>query len=187
MAENPQTITGEEANALCVWLLKRFDGRPPDHKSYRNHLIARLMVEAGLRVGEVTKLIWSDLYFNDEPVQSIVVRSEITKTKTERSIPCSLSLLTGMKFYKGNFPDHFLTTNLWPTVRQIQRVIKTAGIATMNRLVTPHTLRHTFATRLMRITNIRTVQELLGHKRLTSTQIYTHPSIEDKQDAISKM
>lgn len=187
MPENPQTITSGEADNLCVWLLTPLDGGVPGYRNYRNHLIARLMVEAGLRVGEVTKLFWADLFFKSEPVQSIVVRSEITKTKTERSVPCSLSLLTAMKLYKEDFPDNFMPTLAWPTVRQIQRIIKTAGIATINRLVTPHTLRHTFATRLMRITNIRTVQELLGHKRLTSTQIYTHPSIEDKQDAISKM
>ena len=49
------------------------------------------------------------------------------------------------------------------------------------------TLRHTYATRLMRVTNIRTVQVLLGHRRLSSTQIYTHPDQEDKDKAIDKM
>ncbi|GAH69734.1 unnamed protein product, partial [marine sediment metagenome] len=48
----------------------------------------------------------------------------------------------------------------------------------------PHMLRHTFASKLMRVTSMRTVQELLGHSSITSTQIYTHPNEDDKKKAI---
>lgn len=48
-------------------------------------------------------------------------------------------------------------------------------------------LRHTFATRLMQKTNIRVVQQLLGHKSLSSTQVYTHPNADDLQKAIENL
>ncbi|GAH96402.1 unnamed protein product, partial [marine sediment metagenome] len=55
------------------------------------------------------------------------------------------------------------------------------------REIHPHILRHTFATRLMSKTSMRVVQELLGHKNLSSTQIYTHPNNADLQEAIDSL
>jgi integrase/recombinase XerD len=51
--------------------------------------------------------------------------------------------------------------------------------------ITPHMLRHTFATRMMATASASTVQLLLGHKRLSSTQIYLHPTLKHCIDAVS--
>ena len=73
------------------------------------------------------------------------------------------------------------------STRQVERIIRAAALKCLGRPVHPHALRHTFASRLMRKTNARIVQELLGHKNLSSTQIYTHPNGEDLKDAINQI
>jgi site-specific recombinase XerD len=52
--------------------------------------------------------------------------------------------------------------------------------------LTPHTLRHTFATRLLRVSTTRLVQLALGHKSITTTELYTHPTCEDIELAMLK-
>ncbi|GAH73030.1 unnamed protein product [marine sediment metagenome] len=60
-------------------------------------------------------------------------------------------------------------------------------MTSLGRPVHPHILRHTFASRLMRTTNARIVQELLGHQHLSTTQIYTHPNQDDLKKAIEQL
>lgn len=186
----------------CDTLLNQLDPPTPSKKKecqgIRNKTIALLMLEAGLRVGEVVKLIVSDLYFNSVPVLTIIIRKEIAKNKRERQIPVSTRLKEALKNYRAYFivPHDgsepafykYRKGKVQPlTTRQIERAITAAAMKGLGRTVHPHVLRHTFATRLMRVTGIKTVQELLGHSDLTSTQIYTHPDMDDKKKAIEAM
>ncbi len=86
----------------------------------------------------------------------------------------------GYAFYPDS-PTHHITP------RTIQRIIKKASFQAFGREIHPHVLRHTFASRLMRTTNIRIVQQLLGHKSIQSTQIYTHPNHDDLTTAIKSL
>jgi len=78
-------------------------------------------------------------------------------------------------------------TNRCITTRQIENIVLAASMKSLGRPLNPHMLRHTFASKLLRVTNIRTVQILLGHSCITSTQIYTHPNEDDKKKAIDAM
>ena len=68
--------------------------------------------------------------------------------------------------------------------KSFQNLIKKITLLAVGRPLSPHNLRHTFATNLCRVTNTRVVQELMGHANLQSTQVYTHPNKADLQKAI---
>lgn len=194
----PKTITLEESEKLLNYLKNNSRGVRTTGVCVRNYAMAVLMLDTGLRVGELVQLIWSDLVCAAQPVHTLRVRAEIAKTKRERTIPLSSrciqvihSLMAG--FWKRTPTDGslFVFYTYSPqrhiTTRQVERIIAVTGEIAIGRPITPHTLRHTFATRLKDVTDIRTVQELLGHQLLTSTQIYTHPNEQDKVTAINSL
>ena len=179
--------------------LKDFDGTPRQiYNQVRYYVMVLLMLDAGLRVGELIQLRKSDLLVNSEPVNLLRVRSGIAKGNHGREIYLTqrmreaILLLQKFCWQINNDEDDifaFFCTNGTKhiTVRQVERILKKTGLDVLGHRIKPHTLRHTFATRLMRRTNIRTVQALLGHKSLTSTQIYTHPNNTDMQNAINSL
>jgi len=196
--ESAKTLTAEDAEKLLNELLNRRGYQHGSPKAIRNHTIALLMLDAGLRVGEVVQMRTFDLYFNTEPVTSITIRAAIAKNNRERTIPVSLRLSEALKMHYPNIECVFVKPETsyvfhcrdgrFPlTTRQVERIIRSAAMKSLGRPIHPHVLRHTFASRLMRKTNIRVVQELLGHKHLTSTQVYTHPNSDDLTKAINSI
>ena len=138
------------------------------------------------------------LIFNNAPVTSLLVRPVIAKNHKERSIPITTRLCEALKKMNEShlygvptnvplraFPSRVTDKSL--SRRQVYKIINSAAVAALGRSVNPHVLRHTFASKLMRVTSMRTVQELLGHSNITSTQIYTHPNEQDKHKAIENM
>lgn len=197
-AKTPKTLDSDQQQKVLDALLRR--GSPPKtvRKGIRNHLIGCLMLDAGLRVGEVVKLRLSHLYFNELPVQTLVLTGTVTKNHKERSIPVNVRLAESLRTYFSTwllvdlvnvdaFAFYCKSEVLPLTTRQVENIINSAGKKAFGRPVNPHMLRHTFASKLMRVTNMRTVQELLGHSYITSTQIYTHPNEDDKKKAIDDL
>ncbi|GAH59612.1 unnamed protein product, partial [marine sediment metagenome] len=176
-------------------------------RKIRNYTIALLMLDAGLRVGEVCGLQIRDLIYNGEPVLALTVRAEISKSKAERTLPLSTRLqdairlmisqlpnagvLPGQRpmFYRGRWHDPDEPTNgekYSPiTTRQVQRIIGQAAQTAFGCSVHPHALRHTFGTRLAKVLPIKGVQDALGHRQLSSTQVYIHPDREDLKNGIA--
>lgn len=196
--ESPRTLTDEECTQLLNCLLAGPYGEFPRAKGFRNYCMGILMLDAGLRVGEVVKLTVSALWYGAAAVSAIEITADIAKGGRSRTVPVTARLKKAIEsireiiwetdtifpqffaFYASN-PKHSLT------VRSVEGIIGRAGDNACHRKITPHMLRHTFATRLMAKTNLRVVQELLGHKKLSSTEIYTHPNHQDKVEAISQL
>ena len=198
LTKKPETLTIDQANRLIAKLSEHTRTRASRLKAIRNKTIALLMLDAGLRCGEVIACSVGDLSFNGGPVSQIILNKEIAKKAGTRSVPVSPRLHTQLVLMLTSW---WILPNFSPasaafwtcpdgyrlSVRQVQRIISQAAREIFGHTVNPHMLRHTFASNLMRKTNIRVVQTLLGHKCLSSTQIYTHPDAEDLRTAINSL
>lgn len=156
----------------------------------RDRAILLLMLDAGLRLTEVSRLIRSNV---DLQRQTVMIRGKGDK---ERLIPLSERLHETLESWIYESVGGGPQSPLFPGYkdspirpRGIGYII--AGIgekAGLGQHLSPHCLRHTFATRLLRRgVNLRVVQELLGHANLTTTQIYTHVVAEDMAQAIQQL
>ena len=157
----------------------------------RDRAILETLYSSGIRVSELVGL---DLANADLLSSLIKVRG---KGKKERLVPLGSYAVSALKDYLDATPSHsevrtaplFLNrrgTRL--TDRSVRRIIlKCANRAALKKGISPHTLRHSFATHLLdRGADLRSVQELLGHAHLSTTQIYTHVSAKRLQDAYQK-
>lgn len=192
----PKTLTADQCQALIEELMISSGTRKQLNRGFRNGSMAIVMLETGIRVGELCRLRLDDLWYGEQPVDQLVVRAQIAKNKQERQIPISRKLSETIKVMHetiwvtssdaANRYAFFTNVEYTPlTTRTVERIILDAGQAALHQVVTPHMLRHTFASRMMRKTNARVVQALLGHTSLQSTQIYMHPNSEDLFEAIN--
>ena len=194
----PKTLTITEEHIILEALLTKQGTDAQFRRGVRNYCMAAMMLEAGLRVGEVCRLKWSDTFWTNKVVKSITIRAEISKNGESREIPVSTRLSSALSelhrcYYcpNINIEAGFLFFQNRPakglTTRQVERIIKTAAHRSIGKSIHPHALRHTFASKLMRKVSMRTVQALLGHKSIKSTQVYTHPNGEDLKKAINAL
>ncbi len=168
-------------------------------ESKRDHFMILLSLNTGLRNNELISLNVQDLYDYGTPLRQLELRKVTTKNKKTRTIPLHsviqerISDFLAWKSSRGESiaPDAPLFVSLFAkkrlSPRDFQRIVKYYSEKAIRRSVHPHVLRHTFATKLLQKTNIRVVQELLGHSRLSSTQIYTHVSNADMISAIESL
>lgn len=198
MPKTIQTLSPEQSSKLVDYFEHGKAYRYGNLHAERNLLICLLLLDAGLRVGELVKLLVSDVWYENSPCKVLEVRAGTTKTQTSRLIPLSERTTLAILMYSeiqhhytfANPSNFIFGQNLQGkhiSTRQVERIIRTAGQESLGIRVHPHMLRHTFATRLMQKTNIRVVQTLLGHSSLQSTQIYTHPNNQDLKKAIDSM
>lgn len=143
----------------------------------KSRLIISLLYSAGLRVSELVKIKTTDIDFNENTGW---VRSG--KGSKDRLFTISDGLGKEIQEYLKDRQNAYIFSKEEPlTTRNIQKIIsltrKRAGI---DKKVTPHTLRHSFATHLLEQgTDIRMIQVLLGHTSIATTQIYTHVSSDE--------
>ncbi len=133
----------------------------------------------GMRLGEILKLRWEDIDFKDD---YIVVRD--SKNYESRAISIHHTLKKALSQLKSNTQSEYVFEGRKTVKRAWQKALKQSGI-THCRF---HDLRHTFASNLvMKGVDIVTVAELLGHKDLSMTKRYSHPSPEHKKKAINRL
>ena len=133
-----------------------------------------MMYSCGLRLGEAVKIEISDI---DKATGNLTV---IGKGNSQRLLPISPSTLYLMRMlWKGHqhpkylFPSRYGKSHI--TDSAVRKAFKQATQSLAIKDVTPHILRHSFATRLLENgVDVRVVQMLLGHRSIKSTEIYTH-------------
>jgi len=161
----------------------------------RDRAILELLFCSGMRVSELISLDRDNIDFKSEELSikgkggkiRIVFVSESAKNalanylKKRRDTDSALFVRLS-KTNKGN------GLNLRLTQRSVQRIVKKYSIrAGITKKVTPHTLRHSFATDLLKNgADIRSVQAMLGHSSITTTQIYTHVTNKHLRDVYKK-
>jgi integrase/recombinase XerD len=148
----------------------------------RNKAIIETMFSCGLRVSELVNLKFADISYTDEFVRVL------GKGNKERLVPIGSIALKAIKLYKETVRTHITAqTGHTDTVflnnrgKGLSRVMifyiikdlaKRAGI---HKNISPHTMRHSFATCLVEAgADLRAVQQMLGHESITTTEIYTH-------------
>lgn len=176
-------------------LMKHFESRCLKYRSgLRDYLILSFMLHAGLRLGETLQLTVGDVQLEGVVLESVSLQGHITKSGRARSVPMCKALKGALlQFLKQDRLSSWLSSGLlFPgeldprtplTNRTVQKFMEKESLECLGIHVHPHMLRHTFASRMMRITDMPTLQELLGHTSLKSTQVYTHPDQEDLKKA----
>lgn len=163
------------------------DGKLSEFEAFRDSLILELLYGGGLRVSELCGLNHGDVELGQG------VARVFGKGRKERLCPLGPVAIRCLKTFIQRFE---LTAALADPVvvqrngkrmepRQIQKLLKThLSAAGLPLDMTPHKLRHSFATHLLdEGADLRAVQELLGHANLSSTQVYTHVSIARLKEA----
>ncbi|MEM4267013.1 MAG: tyrosine-type recombinase/integrase [Candidatus Nanoarchaeia archaeon] len=139
----------------------------------KHKLVIMFLYYAGLRLDEVRNLKWEDIDFDRE-----IIHLKTAKGDKERIVFLHKKLIDMLKMY-GTKEEGLIFVSQREgkyNKRTIQQIVKSASKkAGIKKNITPHTLRHSFATHLLESgADIRHIQQLLGHKDLKTTQIYTH-------------
>ena len=161
-------------------VLNAFDNN--NYIGLRNSLILEILYSTGIRVSEITNIKFKDISMTDKTIKITGKGNKEryayfgTKCKNLIKDYCKNSY---KKLNKDNLEYLILSkTGKKINERQIRDVVdEAAKIAQIDMKISPHVLRHTFATHMLNEgADLRSVQELLGHENLSTTQVYTHLS-----------
>jgi integrase len=151
----------------------------------------------GLRPRETLGLTINDCFIDGDIRRQLTIRPEISKNRLPRTlpIPTNLQILLGKHYMHCERTIGSQPKEDWPLLPGtgqrgyssvwLGQTCQRIGRYYLKRKMSPYTLRHTFATRLLKVSNLRVVQEALGHVSVTSTQIYTHVSQNDLEVAMT--
>jgi integrase/recombinase XerC len=178
----PQFLTEEQMQALLASPQRLLaDGKLDAHTAWRDRLAMELLYGGGLRVSELAGLTYGAI-----DLETGVARV-LGKGRRERLCPLGRVATAVLRKFREEFARAAAPTSLVlvnadgrPTgVREVQLLLKRhLAQAGLPLDLTPHKLRHSYATHLLNAgADLRLVQELLGHSQLATTQVYTHVSM----------
>ena len=171
----PNVLTIEEINLII-------NSVESNNVGIRNRAIIEIIYGCGLRVSELTNLLLSNLFLNQGYIKIV------GKGNKERLSPIGSLAIDSLNDFLTNvrpglkinnkFSDHVFINNRGTSLSRsmIFKMIKKYTLkANIKKDISPHSLRHSFATHLVEGgANLRAVQEILGHSSITTTEIYTH-------------
>lgn len=183
----PQVLSLEEIDSMIAQIdMSKREG-------HRNRAIIEILYGSGLRVSELVNLKLSDMYINEGYMRIL------GKGNKQRLVPISAVAKEWIGYWliarneldvKPEAKDIAFLNRYG---RQLTRamiftIIKTlAREAGIQKTISPHTLRHSFATHLLQNgADLRIIQQLLGHESISTTEIYTHVDIKDLREAVMK-
>ena len=183
----PEVLSLDEIDSMIA----QIDMSKPE--SHRNRAIIEMLYGSGLRVSELVNLHLSDIYRKEGFMR-------ITgKGNKQRLVPISPVADQWLEYWLEDRSKLDIKTEYSDIVclnrygRQLTRamiftIVKgLAKQADIHKTISPHTLRHSFATHLLQNgADLRIIQDLLGHEDITTTEIYTHIEIQDLREAILK-
>ena len=171
----PEVLTVKEINSI----LDSIDLTQPEGQ--RNRAILEVLYSCGLRVSELVSLRFTDIYFDEGFIK---VEGKGSK---QRLVPISQIAIKEIKNYlydrnhipvKKGFEDILFLSKRGTSLSRITifHIIKQqAALAGIKKNISPHTFRHSFATHLLEGgAHLLAIQEMLGHEKITTTEIYTH-------------
>jgi len=172
----PDTLNPDELAAM----IDAIDLSKPEGE--RNRAIIETLYGSGLRVSELTNLLISNIYFQDGFLRIL------GKGNKERLVPLGslsakriqgyLKQVRSKAVIRKGFEDFVFLNNRGSALSRVMIfniIRKAAADAGIRKTISPHTLRHSFATHLIDGgADLRAVQEMLGHESITTTEIYTH-------------
>jgi integrase/recombinase XerC len=149
-----------------------------DLREWRDHATIMLLYGLGLRLDEASRLRDGDVDLERREVRVV------GKGNKERTVPLPRGCCASLERYRALRPSgsHYFLMGRGPlgqlASRTIARIVRNKAMLALGRHVTPHQLRHSFATHLLRAgAGLRQIQALLGHESLATTQRYTHVSV----------
>ena len=174
----PTVLTMEE----CFRIFSCIDN--PKHK-----LLLLIGYGAGLRRSEIVSLKWADILFEEHQIHV-----KQSKGKKDRMVMLPYSVVEYLRVYRQLYPsDDWVFSGQYKgealSGRTVQEVMKNAVIKVgLEKRATVHALRHSFATHLLeRGTDIRYIQQLMGHSSIKTTMIYTHITPRAEKKIISPL
>lgn len=184
----PDTLSIEEIDLLISNLdLSKEQGE-------RNLAIIELLYGCGIRVSELVNLKISDLFFNENFIkvtgkgnkQRLIPIGNITKQNVNNYLQNSRNKIKVMNAFNDHVFLNRRGKNL--TRAMIFTIVKNlAKKANFSKSISPHTFRHSFATHLLENgADLRTIQQILGHESITTTEIYMHLDNKYLSEALNK-